>query len=156
MKGERIEAIMDRGYGQGSGKLRLATTVATCLSVVALSVCVVMVPLILYECQAVWASFQADMDTFRVLSGDLWTDILSMSTPASRRVRRQYGIDLAGAGYPPPVPNGGIPIVPGLPGGGESPPPIHNDNYGPVPFPPAPDASYPQPPASGCIFFSHI
>uniref|UniRef100_A0A914W0P0 Nematode cuticle collagen N-terminal domain-containing protein n=1 Tax=Plectus sambesii TaxID=2011161 RepID=A0A914W0P0_9BILA len=69
--------------------VRLATGVATCLSVGAIVMCLVMVPMILNDVSSAWQEFDVDMETFRVQSNDLWKSMMMMSTSDTRNAARQ-------------------------------------------------------------------
>uniref|UniRef100_A0A914VXX6 Nematode cuticle collagen N-terminal domain-containing protein n=1 Tax=Plectus sambesii TaxID=2011161 RepID=A0A914VXX6_9BILA len=113
--------------------VRLATGVATCLSVGAIVLCMVMVPMILNDVSSAWQDFDFEMRTFRVQSNDLWKQMMSMSTPNTRfnaRHTRQAGGEKCNCNADnkcPPGPagpagpkgengNDGIPGAAGIPG----------------------------------------
>ena len=85
-----------------------ATTGALAFSGATVLICMASLILIYRDVQSIWNELDVEMDSFKVLSDDLWNDMLKLGagTPANR-VRRQYG------GYGASGSNtGGGPVLP--------------------------------------------
>ena len=95
-----------------------ATVGAISVSGATLILCLYAISAIYSEVQSIWTELDAEMDSFKVLSDDLWRDMVQMgaATPSTRFRRQSYG------GYGASGSNtggyGGGPSVPAFPGNG--------------------------------------
>ncbi|KAH7725340.1 Protein LON-3 [Aphelenchoides avenae] len=73
--------------------LHSATTGAIAFSGATLFVSLIAVFIVYRDVQSIWAELDTEMDQFKVLTEDLWKDMLSMGagTPANRQRRQAYG-----------------------------------------------------------------
>ena len=107
-----------------------ATLGAISFSGVTLILCLYAISVIYNDVQAIWAELDAEMDQFKVLSEDLWKDMVLMGagTPSNRFRRQSYGgygasgSNTGGYGGGPSLPGLSnpprLPVGPGGPNGG--------------------------------------
>ena len=99
-----------------------ATVGAISFSGLTLIACLYAIAVIYNDVQSIWTELDAEMDSFKVLSDDLWTDMVKLGagTP-SNRVRRQYGGYGASGTNSGGYGSGGGPSLPSFPGNGGGP-----------------------------------
>uniref|UniRef100_A0A914CIU3 Nematode cuticle collagen N-terminal domain-containing protein n=1 Tax=Acrobeloides nanus TaxID=290746 RepID=A0A914CIU3_9BILA len=92
-----------------------ATAGAIAISGTTLVVCLVAISVIYSEVQSIWTELDSEMDGFKLLTDDLWKEMvmLGAGTPSNRQRRQSYGGYSASSGTPSASSSGGY-------GGGSS------------------------------------
>ncbi|KAK0408844.1 hypothetical protein QR680_004197 [Steinernema hermaphroditum] len=89
-------------------KVHSATFVASAVSGIALVVCLVGVLSIYSEVHSVWQEFDAEIDSFRSATDDMWRDMVKLGKQGGRVRRQSYDSPSGGnTGYPGSGPAGG-------------------------------------------------